>query len=316
MRRRNHAPAASATGTSGPRLKLLLVGLAATILMASCRDAGPPRYSDEQLRIVSLVPAVTHLLIEIGLQDAIVAVGDYDDLAPIGTPSLGRFIDLDLERLTTLAPTHVLAYTGQAGLSKRVTQMAEQRRFVLADFPYPGRVAEGLSLMEQVGETIGRETKTSALAEEMRYQLGRFARLTAGRDRPRSLMLFSLDPVRASGPHTINDELLSIAGGLNAVDDATVTAPIFDREALRVLAPDAIFLLMPGQAPLAGMNDPRLDPLRGLDLPAMENQRVFLLNDPAVLLPGPSMVTTSVSMAVALHSDLAEPIAQVFRETP
>ena len=31
---------------------------------------------------------------------------------------------------------------------------------------------------------------------------------------------------------------------------------------------------------------------------------------------GPSVVTTAVSMAVALHPDLAEPIAEVFRESP
>ncbi|MEO0513690.1 MAG: ABC transporter substrate-binding protein [Planctomycetota bacterium] len=284
--------------------------------LASCDQNVRPSYTDQQLRIVSLLPAITHVLIELGLQDAIVAVGDYDDLAPLGTPSLGRFVDLDLERLATLAPTHVLAATGQAGLPERVNQMAEQGRFKLADLPYPGQVEAGIALIRQVGQAIGRETKTSKLAAEMEHQLDRFAALTAERDRPRTLMVFNLERVMASGPNTVNDELLHIAGGTNAATDTTVTAPIFDREALRALAPEVIFVLMPGEPPLVGMDDPRLDGLRGLSLPAMENQRVYLLNDPAVLLTGPSMVTTAVSMAVALHPDLAEPIAEVFRETP
>lgn len=286
------------------------------VVLGACGQTSSPQYSDGQLRLVSLAPAITHVLIELGLQDAIVAAGDYDDLAPVGTPSLGRYLDLDLERLTTLAPTHVLAMTGQAGLSESVTQMAEQRRFILADLPYPGRIDAGIQLIEQVGEAIGREAKTTKLADDMRYQLGRFAELTSGGDRPRALMLFNLAPVMASGPNTVNDELLYLAGGRNAAADATVTAPIYDREALRALAPEIIFLLMPGEPPLASADDPRLDALRGLGLPAMEHGRVYLLNDPAVLLPGPSMVTTVVSMSVALNPELAEPIAEVFRDTP
>lgn len=286
------------------------------VCLISCGKPQPSTYTDDQLRIVSLAPAITHVLIEIGLQDAIVAVGDYDQLAPAGVPSLGRYIDLDLERLTTLAPTHVLAMTGQAGLPDRVKQMAEQGRFELTDLAYPGRIETGIELIEQVGGGIGREDSTRALAQEMRQQLAAFARLTAERDRPNTLMVFNLERVMASGPNTVNDQLLDIAGGRNAASEATVTAPVYDREALQALAPDVIFLLMPGEPPLAGPEDPRLASLQGLGLPAVENQRVYLLNDPAVLMPGPSMVTTAVSMAVALHPDLAEPIAEVFRATP
>ncbi len=311
MRRRNRSPYASWRGRWRVLWLILLSGW-----LACCDQSVTPRYTDDQLRIVSLSPAITQVLIELGLGDAIVAVGDFDDLAPVGTPSLGRYIDLDLERLTMLAPTHVLAMTGQAGLPDRVRQMAEQRRFELADLPYPGRVADGIALTRQVGEAIGRGAKTDKLADEMAYQLDRFAALTAERDRPRALMIFNLERVMASGPNTVNDALLRIAGGTNAATDTTVTAPVFDREALRALAPEVIFLFMPGESPLVGIDDPRLDGLRGLSLPAMVNERVYLLNDPAVLLPGPSMMTTAVSMAVALHPDLAEPIAEVFRETP
>lgn len=289
--------------------------LALSLFLFSCGDH-PPQYTDGQLRVVSLSPAITHVVSELGLRESIVAVGDFDELAPLGTPSLGRYIDLDLERLTSIAPTHVLAMTGQAGLPARVSQMAEQGRFALADLPYPGRVEAGIGMIEAIGVALSREERGQALANEMRYQLDAFEALTRDRDRPRTLMVFNLDRVMASGPNTVNDELLRIAGGANAAAEATVTAPIYDREALRALSPEVILLLMPGEPPLTGIEDPRLDGLRGLSLPAMANDRVVLLNDPAVLLPGPSMVTTAVSMTVALHPDLAEPIAEVFRATP
>jgi ABC-type Fe3+-hydroxamate transport system substrate-binding protein len=280
-----------------------------------CREAGL-EYEDHELRIVSLSPAITQVLIELGLRESIVAVGDFDELAPPDVPSLGRYIDLDLEKLLTLRPTHVLAMTGQAGLPEKVKTLAEQRGFALTDLDYPDTVHAALGLIEKVGEALERVQRGEALAGRVRFQLDGIAALTAERERPSALLAFSTERVMASGPGTVNDELLAIAGGVNAAADATVTAPIFDREKLRAIQPDVIFLMLPGQPPLTQRSDPRLASFRGLDLPAVLNDRVIVLNDPAVLLPGPSMATAAASMAVALHPDLAQPIAEVFRATP
>ncbi|MEM9884241.1 MAG: hypothetical protein AAF800_15110, partial [Planctomycetota bacterium] len=107
-------------------------GLLLVLLVVSLLPRGGPRpLTDGQLRIVSLAPSITQVVNELGLGRRVVAVGDFDELAPPKTPSLGRYVDLDLERLTTLAPTHVLAMTGQAGLPKRVGEMADAGRFAL-----------------------------------------------------------------------------------------------------------------------------------------------------------------------------------------
>ncbi|MEM9882592.1 MAG: ABC transporter substrate-binding protein, partial [Planctomycetota bacterium] len=226
--------------------------------------------------------------------------------------SLGRYVDLDLERLTTLAPTHVLAMTGQAGLPKRVGEMADAGRFALTDLPYPGSVDAAVGLIAEVGAAIGRAEAGAALSAEVRRQLDGIAALTRGKQRPSALIVFTVDPVMASGPGTINDELLAIAGGRNAAAGANVSAPVYDREGLRALDPDVVFLMRPGEPPLSGPEDRRLRSFRGLR--AVEENRVVLLNDPAVLLPGPAMGTTAVSLAVKLHPELAEPIGAVFAD--
>ena len=294
------------------------LGLLALMLvvggLSSC--ARPAEYTDGQLRIVSLSPAITQVVIELGLSDALVAVGDYDDIAPPGVPSLGPFTDLDLERLTTLAPTHVLAMTGDSGLPPRVTSLGEAGRFELADFDYPGDIKAVLTLTRGVGEALGRSERADRLVVALEYQLDAITALARDTPSPRALLVFGVDPVIVSGPGTVNDELLRRAGGVNAASSARVTAPVYDREALRGLAPEVIFLLEPGGMPWGGVDDPRLAPFRGLDLPAMRDGRVVVLNDPAVLLPGPSLAKTAASMAIALRPDLAEPIAEVFRDGP
>ncbi|MEO1237948.1 MAG: ABC transporter substrate-binding protein [Planctomycetota bacterium] len=233
-------------------------------------------------------------------------------------------MDLDLERLATLAPTHVLATTGQVGLPTRVVEMAERRRIVLADLVYPNDLEEALGLIEAVGAALGRANRGAALAGRVRAELDGIAALTSaaaaeeGEGLPGVLMVFSTSPVMASGSGTVNDAVLRIAGGENAAGSSGggvgVSAPIFDREGLRAAAPDVLVLMMPGAEPLSGVDDARLDVFRGLGLPAMEEERVVLLNDPGVLLPGPSVSVTAASLAVALRPGLAEGVGGVFRE--
>jgi len=218
--------------------------------------------------------------------------------------------------LASLAPTHVLAMTGSAGLPLRVHELAEAGRFVLADWEYPGEIDAATALIVAVGEALGREKRTAALAAKLQRQLDAIAALTGDRQRPGGLIVFGTDPVMASGPGTVNDQLLRIAGGRNVAAEARVTAPVYDREALRSLGPEVIFLLQPGAPPLRGGDDPRLKVFTGLNLPAVRGGRVVLLNDPAVLLPGPSMAATAGAMAEVLHPDLAEAIREVLRESP
>lgn len=300
------------------RRKALWVWVCITLVqfsgLASC--ARPADYQDQHLRIVSLAPAITQVLIEIGLKDAIVAVGDGDPIAPPGIPSLGSFNDLDLERLATLAPTHVLGTTGQIPLPPRVIEMGAAGRFRLLDLEYTNDIQAVGQMIRQIGVTLERTDRTEKIASAIETQLAGISAITAGRPRPRALMVFTTSPPMVSGPGTVNDELLQIAGGINAVADAALSAVTYDREGLRALATDVIFLMKPGDVPLSGPEDPRLEIFRGLDLPAIQNGRVYLLNDPAVLLPGPSIAITAASMAVALHPELDQTIAEVFRDSP
>ena len=58
--------------------------------LAACGGSSDPP-ADAGRRIVTLSPVVTQVLIELGLGDEIVAVGDLDPLAPAGVPSVGAW---------------------------------------------------------------------------------------------------------------------------------------------------------------------------------------------------------------------------------
>lgn len=290
------------------RKALLLVAASLWIALAGCGQRGPAALRDDELRIVSLSPAITQVIIALGLGDRIVGVGDGDEIAASGTASVGRYVDLDLERLVSLEPTHVLAMTGEMGLPRRVTGLADDGRFDLADLSYPYDIDAAIELIAAVGEAIGRGDAGRALAAQTQTRLSAIAQATSNAAKPMVLMAFATDPVMASGVGTVNDELLTIAGGVNVASEAEVTAPVFDREALVGLQPEVVFLLKPGATPLEGADDARLGAMQNLEIEAIRSGRVYLLGDPAILLPGPSMVQTAAVMAEALHPDLADSI--------
>lgn len=295
---------------------LTLGALCVGLLALTGRDDGPSPAGDElRPRVVSLSPAVTQWITELGHADTLVAVGDGDAFAPrggtSGVPSVGTFFDVDLERLAGVRPTAVLTATATDKLPQAVRTAAERDGFVLDARPYPATLGEAVAFGRFVGAALGDADQGEAAAAALHARLGAVAGAVAGRQPVRALMLFSTRPLQACGVGTVHDELLTLAGGENVLDAAAGTAPTLDRELLRGLAPEVILLMRPGAAPQEE-NDPRLAALAGLGLPAVDAGRVVLLNDPAVLLPGPTVDTTAVSFAVALHPERALAVAEAY----
>ena len=255
-------------------------------------------------RLVSLSPAVTQWLDALGLRDAVVGVGDGDEMVRPGVPSVGTFADIDLERLAVLEPTAVLAMTDPAKLPASLTAAAKERGFSLNARPYPATLAEALKMGRFVGDAVGRADAAEALVEGVGARLDAVARATAGPPAVRTLLVFSTQPLQACGAGTVHDELLTIAGGVNVCDEALGSAPTLDAELLTDLAPEVVLVLRPR----AGSADLQAGALAGLDA------KVVHLDDPAILLAGPGMDLTAVSMAVALHPERALAVAQAFAE--
>ncbi|HEX7009718.1 MAG TPA: ABC transporter substrate-binding protein, partial [Phycisphaeraceae bacterium] len=261
---------------------------------AAAQPAPQGEPQDAPLRVITLAPALTQMLVDLGQAHLLVGIAQHDLAAPAGLPVVGNFNQVQTEAVVQLKPTHVLAMKPQAGLPSRLQELAEAGRFRLVAYPYPTTIQAVLDILarpaseqqaasskdaaEPVGRLIGKAEEAQALRGKIESQLAALRRLTAGRQRPATLVAFGLEPVvMASGPGTVNDELLAIAGGRNAAAGMAVTAPTFNREALLALEPQVILLLIPGAPPLRE-DDPRLGVLRGLPIPAVREGRVHLLN--------------------------------------
>jgi ABC-type hemin transport system substrate-binding protein len=271
-------------------------------------------------RLVTLAPALSQMLVDLGLSDAIVGVAEHDAAAPPGLPIVGHYAAVSTEMLLSTRPTHVLMMAGPGGPPARLKEMAGDGLFELHTFPFPlslqdiGEVLYDETRVDEpgssLGEALGVPEAAMALKMRMLHQFAAIRTLTAARDEPTVLMVIGTGPIMALGPGTVHDELLGFAGGLNAAAEATVTAPEFGRESLLTMAPQVVIFLQP-DAPELTDNDPRLAAFAGLPIPAIESGRVHVINDPLVLLPSTSIGRIGAEMAKAIHPELADEIDQV-----
>lgn len=119
-------------------LSILVVALV-SLLMAGCDE--PSDYStsmspESELRIISLSPALTKILVDLGQGDYIVGVGQNDDAAPKNAKVVGTYLNINAEQIVSLNPTIVLTMSGRDGPPARLKELAKTH-FLLVDYPYP-----------------------------------------------------------------------------------------------------------------------------------------------------------------------------------
>ncbi len=273
-------------------------------------------------RIVSLAPAISQMLLDLHMEGDIVGKAEYDTSAPAKVRVVGNFQDINVEALLSTKPTMVLMMTGASGVPKVLSDLADKKRFTLYAYRYPDTIDEALDILHDpeadqykaasqpdLATVLGDPVAAIRLRRTIDLQIQAVRDVVQGLAKPRVLAAFSTAPLMASGAKTVNDELIQIAGGVNAAGTAKISAPTYDREKLIALAPDVILLLSPGAPALGPLEtDARLESLRGVNIPAVTNKRIILLGDSLVLLPSTNVARAAADFAKAIHPDKAKQI--------
>jgi iron complex transport system substrate-binding protein len=334
------------------------------VFVVGCGDGGDATTTDDKgsdapdlpkMRLVSLSPALTRIIVDLGRARFLVGVGDNDDMVPeeMEVDAVGPFNDVDLEKLISLRPTHVIISIDQGKVPTKLSQLAEKGSFELVRFDYPTTLRDIDRIILPIPSGPEEEVASMSnlfddnlaalsLFTDMRERLSRIDEITGSvtspGKKPRVLMVFGVGAsYRASGPGTVfHDVLMQVVNGYNAaiprvrapssLDDKDKVLEAFqdpadyvgsmvtlDREMLLNAEPDVILLLLPNAPELDDIDtDPRLSLLKGLNIPAVKNNRVVLINEPYVLLPSTTIVNVAALMAKAVHPQVADDIDQAF----
>lgn len=295
--------------------------LAAALLAAAwgCRDADRPpepvargAAGEAALpRIVSINPSLTAILLALGAGDALVGVDDFSAVqqpAVADLPRVGGLFNPSLEAVAALEPDAVVVVPSveQRDFVARLREM-DVRVVVLENI----ELEQVLSNIDVLGALVGRPDRAAARIEAIERTRAVARALTAGRHRPRTLMVLQRDPVFAVGRGGFLDELLAVAGAHNL--GAELGGP-YPQVAVE-------WLIDAGPEVLIDMSEDAGDPLaywsRWPAIPAVASRRVIHLDPQVVSLPGPYLDRAIRQLVAALHGPaLAAELAARTRGDP
>jgi iron complex transport system substrate-binding protein len=289
--------AARAAGCSRIRLSALV--------LLTCAAAGVPTARQPPQRIISVIPAVTEMLFAIGAGPQVVGVGSFDDYpAEVRKlPRVGALIDPDLERIIALKPDLVVVYATQSDLQKQL----ERAKIPAFRYEHAG-LADIAITIRQLGARIGRNAEAAEVTRQIEQALDRIRHRTAGRSRPRTMLVFgrealALRGIYASGGVGFLHDMLAIAGGENVFADVDRQSIQATTELVLARKPEVILELRGTDMP-AGRRRKELAVWETLSaVPAVKSGRVIFITDPRTVVPGPRVAEGTELLARALHPE-------------
>lgn len=257
-------------------------------------------------RVVSLVPATTEMLFAMGAGGRLAGVGNYDSFPPEvdRLPRVGGLLDPDVERILSLKPDLVIVYETQTDLKRQLER---------AQVPIFSYVHRGLPDITQtiraLGARIGAKAAADAAAARVEQQLNEIKRQVAGRPRPKTLLVFgreqgTLRHVTASGGSGFLHDVLELAGGADALADLPRQSVDMSTEMILTRAPDVILELHYGDSVKPEIFAAERRVWNALaSVPAVKNNRVYLLDGQEFVVPGPRIAVAAERFARALHPE-------------
>ncbi|WP_030300335.1 cobalamin-binding protein [Streptomyces katrae] len=287
------------------------------------------------MRIVSLLPAATDIVAELGLAADLVgrthecdwppqavagvpvvtaaefssdALSSREISAAVGGAAHGgsSLYTLDTEALGTLAPDVVLTQdlcdvcaVSYAGVSRAVRVQGAGPRVLSLE---PRTLDDVLDCLVTVGELLGVRDVAQARREALASRLEAVRTQTVGRPRPRVVALEWLDPLWPAG-HWVPEQITYAGGEALVAAPGEHTRPM-GWDTVRAARPDVLLLMPCGFSPQRTLREwELLTSLPGwAELPAVRAGEVWVLDGPAYFnRPGPRVVRGAEVLAHVLH---------------
>jgi iron complex transport system substrate-binding protein len=256
-----------------------------------------------------MAPSLTETLLALGLGDRVVGVTRYCPEVP-GAASVGGHLDPSVEGIVAHDPDLVMLMQAHDHLRGRLEGLG------LDTFQVDQHdVAAILASIEEIAGRCGVSERGRRLVVELESELAEVAAAVEGRDRPRVLVAVGREPgtgritsLWAAGPHTFFDDVVDLAGGVNALPGSAVRYPELSREGLLGVDADVILDVVADGGPRELDSAAIAADWRPLEeLRAVRDGRVHVLTDSHVVIPGPRIVDTVRTVAGCLHPGIEIP---------
>jgi iron complex transport system substrate-binding protein len=270
---------------------------------AGCKKPQPAGEGGE-LRILSLAPNITEILFAMGLGDQVVGRTSYcnypSEAASI--ESVGDSQHLNQEKILALRPTVAFVITRGEDVPRSLEAMGIHAVALQSD-----RMDQLMSAIETIGRETGHEDAARVLVNSLYIDLASVRERVRGLARPRTLFAFPMMvgsmQMGVAGRGTFVDDLITVAGGENAYPDRA-DWPEISPERVIALAPEVVVV----NATDDSAAPDRVEAIRRAwnrwtSIPAVARDRVSVLTQPYLTIPGPRVGQAARLLAQTLHPE-------------
>lgn len=259
-------------------------------------------------RIVSLSPSCTEILFALGLGDKVVGVDTYSDY-PEQTENItkvGSFAAINIDFVLGLQPDLVLA-TG--GIQLTVVEALEEPLMAINGsivVLYPKNITGVFEDIKMVGQITGKIDEANALVANMESKIQEVVDKTEGAPRPNVYVEYFFNGGYWSfGSEAMINELIYKAGGVNVFAGFGSKYMSTNDEAIFTAKPEVIIISKGAMAESCGLTPDVIKARAGWDqLPAVENDRIYEVNEAILVRPGPRIVDAIETLAELFYPEL------------
>jgi ABC-type Fe3+-hydroxamate transport system substrate-binding protein len=291
---------------------LILAGFASITNSCGKSKSPAPPSGTPTTRVIALSPAIASIMRDIGQGDLIIGRHASDEWTDQSIPACGDQVSgIDYERLIQARPTHVFLQMAEA--PPKLVEMGRDRGFIVRNYAILTLDEIRLTTRE-LWNWSGRAGAPEANTTERVPIEGRMDAAWSAHPSINStkvgrvLLLAQVDPAGALGPGSWHHDILTRVGASPATREGNAFVTMDAEDVLRS-APDAIILFSPRPPGTPARTPPptpaeltaMLGTLGKLNLPAVQNARIALIDDPMCHLPSTAMIRVAEEMARILE---------------
>ncbi|UCF91104.1 MAG: cobalamin-binding protein [Desulfobacterales bacterium] len=259
---------------------------------------------DDPQRVVALAPSITEIIFALGQAHLLKGVTQFSDFPPAAEklPQVGSYVRLDLEKIVALKPDLCIAI--KDGNPREAVQRLESLKIPVYVVD-PRGLDSVMQTIQEIGGLLHAGARAASLIEDMQSRILRVKSLIAKTDlRPRVFFQIGIAPIVSVGSDTFIHELIVLAGGKNLAE-GSASYPRFSREQVMGLAPEIFIITTMERSAL--FDKVKAEWSRWPNLPAVQNDRIFLVDSNLFDRPSPRLADALELLAQLIHPEIFEP---------
>lgn len=254
-------------------------------------------------RIVSLAPSITEILFELGLGDRIVGVTRYCVFPPEAKTKtqVGGYYDPNFEAVQATKPELVIVLPEHVEIRSQIEKLGVHT--LVVDHTHIQGILDSIPA---IGAACGVPDRAAKLRGRLEARITAVQSKVSKLPKPRVLISIgrmagdaSMSRISICGRKGIFEELINLAGGVNAFEGA-VAFPSISAEGVLASNADVIVDLWPD------LKEKGIDPetvrRQWKTIPDLKS-RIIVIGDSYAMIPGPRIVLLLEDLARAFHPE-------------